>query len=161
MQLSNNHLSYNNYMINFTKQTWVKGLNMYFLRFVFIKSIILLMTIQYAYADSFHCIATTYADFADDPDHVEDKRKALLSAQNFLIETTTGKITDKGHAAARWEIIEQNGLLGTSRYMKPTYYGKILIDDFLDIIPENDKLTITFKRSIIDGMVTGVCSHIN
>ncbi len=119
------------------------------------------MTIQYAYADSFHCIATTYADFADDPDHVEDKRKALLSAQNFLIETTTGKITDKGHAAARWEIIEQNGLLGTSRYMKPTYYGKILIDDFLDIIPENDKLTITFKRSIIDGMVTGVCSHIN
>jgi hypothetical protein len=134
---------------------------MYFLRFFFVNCFILLTTIQYANADSFHCIAMTYADFADDPDHVEDKQKALLSAQNFLIETTTGKVTDKGHAAARWEIIEQNGLLGTSRYMKPTYYGKILIDDFLDIIPENDKLTITFKRSIIDGMVTGVCNHIN
>ena len=148
-------------MINLTKQTWIKGLNMYFSRFFFVNCFILLTTIQYANADSFHCIATTYTDFADDPDHVEDKQKALLSAQNFLIETTTGKITDKGHAAARWEIIEQNGLLGTSRYMKPTYYGKILIDDFLDIIPENDKLTITFKRSIIDGMVTGVCNHIN
>lgn len=133
---------------------------MYFLRIFVLNSSILLITMQFAIADTFHCMATTYADFADDPDHVEDKRKALLSAQNFLIETTTGNITDKGHASARWEIIEKNGLLGTSRYMKPTYYGKILIDDFLDIIPENDKLTITFKRSIIDGMVTGVCNHI-
>jgi len=57
---------------------------MYFLRFVFIKSIILLMTIQYAYADSFHCIATTYADFADDPDHVEDTTESLTLCSEFF-----------------------------------------------------------------------------
>ena len=109
-------------------------------------------------ADELSCVATTYADFADDPDHIEDKRKALFSAQNFFIDTKTGAVTDKEHKTILWQIIEQNGLLNTSRYMKPTYYGKILIDDFLDIFPENDKLTITFKRSIIDGMVTGVCN---
>ena len=109
-------------------------------------------------ADELSCVATTYADFADDPDHIEDKRKALISAQNFFIDTKTGAVTDKGHKTILWQIIEQNGLLGTSRYMKPTYYGKILIDDFLDIFPENDKHTITFKRSIIDGMVTGLCN---
>ena len=131
---------------------------MVFMRVLTANFLILLMTIQYIRADEFHCIATTYADFADDPDHVADKRKALLSAQNFLIDTKTGNVKDQGHSTARWEIIEQNGLLGTSRYMKPTYYGKILIDDFLDIIPENDKTKVTFKRSIIDGMVTGICN---
>ena len=131
---------------------------MYFFRILTLNFLMLAALTQFGMADELSCVATTYADFADDPDHIEDKRKALLSAQNFFIDTKTGAVTDKDHKTILWQIIEQNGLLGTSRYMKPTYYGKILIDDFLDIFPENDKLTITFKRSIIDGMVTGVCN---
>ena len=109
-------------------------------------------------ASRYHCVASNFANFADDPDHIQDKKKALLAAQNFYVNTQTGIVTDQNSKRKQWQIIENNGLLGTSRLMNPNYYGKILIDDFLDIIHDDENKT-QFKRTIIDGMVSGYCTN--
>ncbi len=110
-----------------------------------------------ARAERYHCVATSYENLADDPNHVDDKQKALAAAQDFTVDTNTGAVQSKGAKTEQWRVIQKWSYQTDAVLMQERYYKTTLIDDFINITQWGEGGKIVFKRSILDGMISGVC----
>ena len=114
----------------------------------------------YAQSGHFHCRATSISDFADDPVYRQEKSQAIKSAENFEVDTRTGTVKNINGRAETWHVVERGDGQADTVLMREKKYKTLPIDEFISIIRWSDvtKDGFHFERSVLDGMVSGVCT---
>ncbi len=111
----------------------------------------------------FLCHATSISDFADDPVYRAEKHHALQAAQSFEADIGSGQVKSKSGDNERWQVVEKGDSSADAVLMRQKYYKTLPIDEFISIIRwSGDNATdFHFERSILDGMISGVCTQID
>ena len=110
----------------------------------------------------FHCRATSISDFADDPIYRQEKRQAIRSAEQFTVDTRSGVVKNVNGQSEYWHVIEKGGGQADAVLMREKNYKTLPIDEFISIIRWSDMSddSFHFERSVLDGMVSGVCKKL-
>jgi hypothetical protein len=109
----------------------------------------------------FQCHATSISDFADDPVYRVEKREALAAAENFEADMQTGVVKSKNGKNEKWQIVEKGDAQTDAVLMRQKNYKTLPIDEFISIMRwsgDSDE-GFHFERSILDGMISGVCTQ--
>lgn len=129
-----------------------------------VTAIFLAMNVAYAHAQPgrFQCRATSISDFADDPVYRQEKRQAIKSAENFVVDTRSGVVKNLNEKSELWHVVEKGDGQTDSVLMRQKNYKTLPIDEFISIIHWSDMNddSFHFERSVLDGMVSGVCKKI-
>jgi hypothetical protein len=108
----------------------------------------------------FQCHATSISDFADDPVYRIEKRQALAAGENFEADMQTGFVKSKDGKTEKWQIVEKGDPQTDAVLMRQKNYKTLPIDEFISIMrwSGNNDDGYHFERSILDGMISGVCT---
>lgn len=117
------------------------------------------VSIAHAQAGRYKCRSTSISDFADDPLYRMEKRLAIQSARNFEVDTRSGLVKNDTGGTELWNVVEKGDGQTDAVLMRQKNYKTLPIDEFISIIrwSDVDDDNFHFKRSVLDGMVSGVC----
>ena len=124
-------------------------------------SLLCSLSVAHALPGRFQCHATSISDFADDPVYRVEKREALAAAENFEADMQTGFVKSKNGKNEKWQIVEKGDAQTDAVLMRQKNYKTLPIDEFISIMRwsgDNDE-GFHFERSILDGMISGVCTQ--
>lgn len=123
--------------------------------------VIILMNVTFAQAEAgrFKCWSTSISDFADDPVYRTERRLAIQSARKFEVDTRSGFVKNGVAQIELWNVVEKGDGRADAVLMRLKNYKTLPIDEFISIIHWSDELngSFHFERSVLDGMVSGVC----
>lgn len=126
---------------------------------------ILLASLSPASAETgrFLCHATAISDFADDPVYRSEKQHALQAAQSFEADIRTGHVKSKSGDDEKWQVIEKGDSRSDAVLMRQKNYKTLSVDEFISIIrwSGDNAADFHFERSILDGMISGVCTQLD
>lgn len=110
----------------------------------------------------FQCQATSISDFADDPVYRPERRQAIRSAEKFMVDTRSGVVKNDNGQPELWHVVEKGNGQSDAVLMRQKNYKTLPIDEFISIIHWSDTTedSFHFERSVLDGMVSGVCKRI-
>jgi len=110
----------------------------------------------------FQCLATSISDFADDPVYRLERRQAIRSAEKFIVDTRSGAVKNINGQTELWHVVEKGDGESDAVLMRQKNYKTLPIDEFISIIHWSDTTdnSFHFERSVLDGMVSGVCRRI-
>jgi hypothetical protein len=110
----------------------------------------------------FKCQATSISDFADDPAYRPERRQAIRSAEKFMVDTRSGVVKNDNGQTELWHVVEKGDGGSDAVLMRQKNYKTLPIDEFISIIHWSDTTEdiFHFERSVLDGMVSGVCKRI-
>jgi hypothetical protein len=110
----------------------------------------------------FLCHATSISDFADDPVYRAEKHHALQAAQSFEADARNGLVRSNSGDTEKWQVVERGNTETDTVLMRQKYYKTLRIDEFISIIrwSGDNSEDFHFERSILDGMISGVCTQI-
>lgn len=111
----------------------------------------------------FQCRATSISDFADDPIYRLERRQAIRSAENFTVDIRSGTVKNINGRTELWHVVKKGDGQADSVLMRQKNYKTLPIDEFISIINWSDTTddTFHFERSVLDGMVSGICKKIS
>ena len=124
-------------------------------------SLLCSLSVAHALPGRFQCHATSISDFADDPVYRVEKREALAAAENFEADMQTGVVKSKNGKNEKWQIVEKGDAQTDAVLMRQKNYKTLPIDEFISIMRwsgDSDE-GFHFERSILDGMISGVCTQ--
>lgn len=130
-------------------------------RKVMIAMMMLVLNVSFAQAQAgrFKCRSTSISDFADDPVYRTERRLAIQLARNFEVDTRSGLVKNSGGQTELWNVVEKGDGQADAVLMRQKNYKTLPIDEFISIIRWSDISddSFHFERSVLDGMVSGVC----
>lgn len=133
-------------------------------RTVILITILLGLDLHSAFAQPgrFQCRATSISDFADDPVYRREKRQAIRFAENFIVDTRSGVVRSGNGADEFWQVVKKGEGQADAVLMRLKNYKTLPVDEFISIIYWSDMSgdSFHFERSVLDGMVSGVCTKI-
>lgn len=115
-----------------------------------------------AQAGRYQCRSTSISEFADDPVYRVEKSLAIQSAKKFEVDTRTGVVKNAYGRAELWHVVEKGDGQADAVLMRQKNYKTLPIDEFISIIRWSDvsEDSFHFERSVLDGMVSGVCAKV-
>ena len=117
------------------------------------------VSIAQAQAGRFRCKSTSISDFADDPAYRAERHLAIQSARNFEVDTRSGLVKNARGQPELWNVVEKGEGQTDAVLMRQKNYKTLPIDEFISIIRWSDVSddSFHFQRSVLDGMISGVC----